>query len=250
MCTSFVYRKEKILIGMNFDNDGKDFRISIDQGQDFLVSVNVGKTFFPSFGINKNGVFVNDLMVDSNGAGKYKRQNDKRWVTTSLIKFIMESPVCLEDVKNTLQRVEIVNGPKASTHNMIVDRQGNICVVEPGRRNIFTGPRDSNWYVLTNFPLSDYDDVVPLHASGSGSDRYLKMLRMLTTLSGPMSVERGFEMLKGVKQDGPVWTTELSLVYDGATQELFYCLDQNFEGIVKYDFNSPDIIYKRHCATE
>ncbi len=35
MCTSFVYRKENVLIGMNFDNDGKDFNISADHGHNF-----------------------------------------------------------------------------------------------------------------------------------------------------------------------------------------------------------------------
>ncbi len=250
MCTCFVYRKEKILIGMNFDNDRKDFKVSGDQGQDFLVSVNVGNVFFPSFGINRNGIFVNDLMVDSNGAGKYKRQNDKRWVTTSLIKSIMEIPMNFDEVKNVLQRVEIVNAPHASTHNLIVDRYGNTCVVEPGRKNIFTQPSDSNWYIMTNFPLSDYDEIVPSKASGSGSDRFLEVFSMMPRLGNQMSVEQGFEILKSVKQDGPVWKTELSLIYDGTNQELFYCLDQNFDAILKYDFGSQKTIYKRYSSSE
>ena len=166
MCTSFVYRKNGVWIGMNFDNDGKDFKISTDQGNDFLVSVDVNGIFFPSFGINRNGIFVNDQVVDSNGAGKYKRQNDRRWVTTSLVKFIMEDQVGFEDVKNVLQRVEIVNAPNQSTHNLIVGRNGNTCLVEPGRKILYTEPQDSNWYVMTNFPLSNYEEKVPDTVSG------------------------------------------------------------------------------------
>jgi hypothetical protein len=246
MCTSFVYRKEKILIGMNFDNDGKDFKMSVEQGNDFLVSVKVANIFFPSFGINKNGIFVNDLMMDSNGTGKYKRQNDKRWVTTSLIKYVMGAGISFEDVKNVLQRVEMVNAPNSSTHNLIVDRQGNTCIVEPGRRNIIAGPRDSDWYIMTNFPLSDYDEIVPSNVSGSGSDRYLKTLEGMRRLRGQMTIEQGFEILKSVQQNGPEWTTELSLMYDGAKQELYYCLDRNYDLVMKYDFSTQDIYFKRH----
>jgi len=246
MCTSFVYRKETMLVGMNFDNDGKDFKISTDQGHDFLVSVNINNVFFPSFGINRKGIFVNDLMVDSNGAGKYKRQNDKRWAVTALIKFIMRPEIGFEDVRDVLQRVEIVNAPNSSTHNLIVDRHGNACVVEPGRRIIFTGAHDSDGYAMTNFPLSDYDELIPSSVSGSGSDRYLKIHDRIATLNSPMTVEQGFEMLKSVKQEGPVWNTELSLIYDGTKQELFYCLDQNFDTIVKYDFTLQNLFYKKH----
>ena len=246
MCTSFVYRKNGVWIGMNFDNDGKDFKISTDQGNDFLVSVDVNGIFFPSFGINRNGIFVNDQVVDSNGAGKYKRQNDRRWVTTSLVKFIMEDQVGFEDVKNVLQRVEIVNAPNQSTHNLIVGRNGNTCLVEPGRKILYTEPQDSNWYVMTNFPLSNYEEKVPDTVSGSGADRYLKALKMLAKLGRPMSIEDGFDVLKGVKQTGPVWTTELSLVYDGEKRELYYCLDQRFDTIVQHNFGSKNVINKTH----
>ncbi len=236
MCTSFVYRKDGVFVGMNFDNDGKEFKISSGRGI-FLVSVKANNTFFPSFGVNRNGVFVNDLMVDSNGAGQYQRQTDKRWVTTSLITYIMEDHTCFDDVKGVLQRVEIVNAPHASTHNLITDRYGKTCVVEPGRRNLYTEPHDSDWYVMTNFPLSDYDEIVPQAVSGSGTDRYLKTLEMLATLSQRMSVESGFEALKGVIQTGPVWRTELSLIYDGTKHELFYCMNQRFDEIAKHDFS-------------
>ena len=246
MCTSFVYRKENILIGMNFDNDGKDFKISADQGQDFLVSVKVNNVFFPSIGINQNGIFVNDLMVDTNGEGKYKRQNDSRWVTTRLIKYIMEEVASIDDIKSMLQQVEIVNAPNSSTHNLIVDQHGNTCVVEPGRKKIFTGVHDSDWYAMTNFPLSEYEEIVPENAMGTGSERYQKILEKITMLSSPMTVEQGFELLESVKQDGPEWITELSIIYDGVNRELYYCLDQNFDKIIQYDFSSQNRIEKKH----
>ena len=246
MCTSFIYRKETVLVGMNFDNDGKDFKISPARGGDFLVSVSVGGAFFPSFGINRGGVFVNDLMVDSNGAGQYKRQNDSRWVTSALVRFIMDTGASLEDIRQVLGRVEIVNAPRSSTHQLIADRQGSSCVVEPGRKIIFTTPRDSGWYAMTNFPLSDYAEALPAQVKGGGAERYLKLLSAAAALDGPMTVERGFELLKTVRQDGPAWRTELSLVYDGTNHALFYALDQDFDRLLKYDFDAQNVTHKKH----
>jgi hypothetical protein len=237
MCTSFVYRKENVLVGMNFDNDGKEFKLSTGLGNDFCVYVKVDKKYFPSIGINQNGIFVNDSVVDSNGEGKYKRQNDKRWVTTSLIEYILGSDVEFENVKDVLGKVEIVNGPKSSTHNLIVDPEGNTCIVEPGRKNIFSDKSDSEWCIVTNFPLSDYDEITPAVVSGSGSDRYQEVFEQLSRLNTQLTVEQGFEILESVKQDGPDWVTQLAMIYDGKTRKLFYCFHQKFDEIIEYEFH-------------
>jgi Linear amide C-N hydrolases, choloylglycine hydrolase family len=246
MCTSFVYRKSAVLIGMNFDNNGKDFKVSVRPAGKFLVSISVQNTFFPSIGVNREGMFVNDMMVDASEAGKYKRQNEKRWVTTSLVKYVMEEAGGMEDVRNLLQRVEIVNAPNASTHPMIVDRHGSVCIVEPGRKNLISGRQESDWIILTNFPLSAYAEAAPAQVSGSGADRYLTAQQELASLPGPITVAAAFKVLEAVKQDGPEWTTELSLVYDAARRALFYCLDRKFDEIVKCDFQKPSEIIHAH----
>ena len=208
MCTSFVYRKEKVIVGMNFDNDGKDFKISSSvNGDDFLVSVSINRKFFPTLGVNRNGVFVNDLMVDSNGAGKYKRQNDKRWVTTTLLNYVMGAEITFDDVKQLLQSKEIVNAPNASTHQMIVDRNGGTCVVEPGRKTIFAESKDSDWCVMTNFAQPEDGQVIPNLVSGSGVDRYCRVVQLLDRLQMPLDVQGAFAILKSVKQEGPDWWT-------------------------------------------
>jgi hypothetical protein len=221
---------------MNFDNDGSDFKISTNDGFDFLVSVKINNRYFPSIGINQNGVFVNDSLVDSNGEGKYKRQNENRWVTTSLIQYIMNNNVQFEDVKKVLGRVEIVNAPKTSTHNLIADAQGNTCVVEPGRKNLFSDGNESDWYIVTNFPLSEYEGTTPVAVSGSGSGRYQEVFEALSKAHNKLTVEQGFEILKRVKQDGSEWTTQLSMIYDGMNRKLFYCLDRKFDEIIEHEF--------------
>lgn len=222
MCTSFVFRKENVLIGMNFDNDGKKFRVTARPGRGFMVSVEVNGNFYPSFGVSSNGLFVNNLMVDSNGEGRYKRQNDRRWVNSSLVDRVMEGNTDIDTLRAQVEHVEIVNGPFMSTHNMITDRTGRTLVVEPGRRSIFTSKDDSGWYVMTNFPLSGYSEPVPCNPEGTGADRFISAVEYLSTHTGPLTMEQGFELLRQVRQHGPDWKTELSMIFDPAQNAVFY----------------------------
>ncbi len=233
MCTSFVYRKENVLIGMNFDNNGMKFRISASQGKGFLVSTEVRGNFYPSFGVSANGVFVNNLMVDSNGEAPYKRQNDKRWINSSLVERVMAGDTDLQTLQAQVAQVEIVNGPFMSTHNMITASDGSTLVVEPGKKNIYSTAADTGWYVMTNFPLSDYGELIPQNPSGSGTDRYKIAADYLTSHTGPMSVEQGFDLLREVRQYGPEWKTELSLVFDPKMMEVFYVLTEKPDTVIK-----------------
>ena len=232
MCTSFVYRRENVLIGMNFDNNGMKFRISANQGKGFLVSTEVRGNLYPSFGVSANGIFVNNLMVDSNGEAPYKRQNDKRWVNSSLVERVLAGDTDLETLRAQIAQVEIVNGPFMSTHNMITSGNGDTLVVEPGKKNIYSTAADTGWYVMTNFPLSDYGTLTPQNPSGSGADRYKIAAEYLTLHTGPISVEQGFDLLREVRQYGPEWKTDLSLVYDPKKREVFYLLTEKPETII------------------
>jgi hypothetical protein len=233
MCTSFVYRKENVLIGMNFDNDGKRFRIFSGDGKGFLVSVEINGNYYPSFGVSSTGLFVNNLIVDSNGEGKYKRQNDKRWVVSSIVSRVFEGKSDFDSLREQVGQVEIVNGPFMSTHAMIADILGRTLVVEPGRKNIYSTGKDSNWYVMTNFPLTEYDDLVPQNPSGSGADRFEAAVSYLSSHDGPLTVDQGFDLLNRVRQDGPEWKTVLSLVFDPARSELSYILAEKPDVITK-----------------
>jgi len=218
---------------MNFDNDGREYKISDIKGKGFLLAVKMGNAFFSSIGISPNGIFVNDQMVDPNENGIYKRQNSKRWVTSKLIDTILKTNINFSEIATTLEQVEIVNAPKSSTHNLIVDRNGDICVVEPGKKNIISKKGESDWFILTNFPISEYKEITPKKVAGSGSDRYMKGLNLLEKEKDQMTVKSGFSILKDLQQNGSTWITELSLIYDVTNQELYYCQHCNFEDIKK-----------------
>ncbi|MBN2444390.1 MAG: hypothetical protein JXJ04_23710 [Spirochaetales bacterium] len=241
MCTSFVYRKKSIIVGMNYDNDGKEILLSTKTGNDFLISVKIRGTLFPSAGINREGIFINDQTVDSEGEGKYKRQTDKRWVTTAIVNKIMNNELQFDDLEEILGKTEIMNGPFTSTHNLIVNKQGSTCLIEPGRKNIFSTQEDSSFYTLTNFPLSEYDDLQPEIVSGSGSDRYLAANSFLKQDMEKLTPIDYFELLKKVSQKGPEWSTEVSLIYDVTHHLLYLCFHNNFDSIYEYSFENEQL---------
>lgn len=98
MCTSFIHRKNGKIIGMNFDNNGMDYSINTSDPGFFLVLVNGGRGKFPSFGVNKNGEFFNNLVVDSNGKGLYRRPNKNVTHTTKFITDILKGNILTENL--------------------------------------------------------------------------------------------------------------------------------------------------------
>lgn len=83
---------------MNFDNNGMDYSINTSDPGFFLVLVNGGRGKFPSFGVNKNGEFFNNLVVDSNGKGLYRRPNKNVTHTTKFITDILKGNILTENL--------------------------------------------------------------------------------------------------------------------------------------------------------
>ena len=75
MCTCFVSRQEDLLIAMNFDNNGLKFELNNKENHSFIVEIYTERGKNISFGMNSKKTFVNDMVVDSNGKGFYKRVN-------------------------------------------------------------------------------------------------------------------------------------------------------------------------------
>jgi len=229
MCTSFSYHSaESRLVAMNFDNDGKALKVASLQGGDLTFLVGMGKNFFPSFGVSATGVFVNDLMVDDTGAGKYLRQTEGRWTSTRLVQHLLEGALDAEGVAQVLARVEVVNTPGRCSHNLIVAPDSRAWVVEHGIRSLEASPPAHPSITLTNFPLSRYPEAQPSPVEGSGADRYTLVRQALGRAPGRLGVDEAFRILEMVRQEGPVWKTQLSLVYDLDAQTVFLSNDGSF----------------------
>lgn len=234
MCTSFAVHKSSMLVAMNFDNNGMPYNISIKNPEQFVVLVDGGRGKYPSFGVNSNGTFINNLSVDSNGKGLYKRASKKVTHTSKFSDDIFSGRITPTDIDEYLANVEVVNTPDSSVHNMIVDRDGNVWIVEPGRGVIHSNVGETP-FVMTNFSLLDMESRGEVY--GDGADRYETAKNMLAHNS-ILDVNAAFEILSATKQSSGEWTTAFSMVYSHAERTVYYCYNGDFTNILKHTFNS------------
>lgn len=225
MCTSFVQRTDSMIIAMNFDNNGMSFTVNTSSPDLFQVLVDGGRGKYPSFGINSSGTFANNLMVDSNGKGLYRRPSKKVTHMTKLVTDLLNETIPPTEIDSYLKNMEVVNTPDFSTHSMIVDKQGNVWVVEPGRGIICSPFEESPFYIMTNFSLCDFNGKL-------SCNRYITAQNMLQN-AGSLTVEKAFTILEACGQSGE-WNTDLSMVYSQKEHVVYYCLHSDFSRLQKF----------------
>lgn len=230
MCTSFIKKTEdNWLVGMNFDNNGMKYTINTKKKDWFIIYVDTGKIKTPSFGIHKSGIFFNNLCVDSNGKGLYRRSAGVTH-TTKLLIGIIDGKIQLDSFADFLSQTEIVNVPDWSTHNMICTQQGDVWIIEPGRGTKFRELHNGEYQIMTNFAILD-----TFEEDNFSCERYHKAKNVLS-LSASFDRKRAFELLNDVVQKGPEWITEFSLVFDKKSSTVYYVENQNFEEMNEYAF--------------
>ena len=153
MSTSFVVRKGKIMIGMNYDSGDTIWKLS-DLGLGHLtVLVKYFGGWVPAFGVREDGTFINEVKVDPLPEPEQKHPSEKVWTTRRLVEHVLRGE---EKIPELINRIEVINAPETSMHNMVVCPSGDVYVVEPGRR-VIKSPRDeSPFFLMTNFPISRY----------------------------------------------------------------------------------------------
>lgn len=233
MCISFIKRKDDIIIAMNFDNNEMNYSINTKDPKQFVVLIDGGRGKCPSFGVNSEGMFINHLMVDSNGKGLYKRPSKKVTSTIKLVKEVLDGTIISEDLCTYLEKMEIVNVPELSIHNMICDNDGNVWITEPGRGIIHSPAKDTPYFIMSNFSLCDYKETGLL--TGSGVDRYEIADEMLSNADN-LDVKGAFKILESVMQKNGEWKTAVSIVYSKKEQAVYYCIDGDFGVKHKYLF--------------
>lgn len=231
MCTSFIYRGHDTIIGMNFDNNGMNYSINTSTPGQFTVLVDGGRGKYPSFGVANNGLFANNLVVDSNGKGLYRRPSKKVTHTTKLLTDILNGNIPEENIDIYLKNIEVVNTPDWSCHNMICDSNGNVWIVEPGRGNLYSSRTSSPYFVMTNFSLWDY-----MHENTyCNCSRYHTVTDELSKISA-MNIDEAFRILELAKQNDNEWNTAFSMVYSKLDNTVHYCVDGDFSKKHEYRF--------------
>lgn len=232
MCTSFTVRGESILTAMNFDN-AMPFNIKKNSNQ-FVILADTGRGKYPSFGVNSDGTFINNLTVGSNGKGLYKRAGKNVTHTSKLTADILSETIPANEITSYLEKTEVVNIPDFSIHNMIADKNGNVWIVEPGRGFIYSPSDESPYFLMTNFSLYDMKKTGELQ--GDGIFRYETAKKLLDKKS-KLDVNSAFRILDAVTQNDGDSPTVLSMVYSQKENTVYYCLNRNFDNIMKHYFS-------------
>ena len=232
MCTSFIYRGQDTIIGMNFDNNGMKYSIDTKNPNWFIVQVDNGHGKYPSFGVDCFGRFFNNLVVNSNGKGLYRRPSKKVTHTTKFITDITNGVICTENLGEYLENVEVVNTPNWSSHNMICDSNANVWVVEPGRGNISSPAKSSLFFVMTNFSLWDN-----LYENVECDCTRFKTVSYALEKAKQVNVETAFNILDTVSQRNGEWVTDFSMVYSKNLRTVYYCFNGNFNDRFEYKFS-------------
>ncbi len=243
MCTTFVMRTDETLIGMNFDCGEAPWKLAAVHSA-FAVLTFANGRYIPTIGLSRQGVFVNDMMVDPCQAGAYKRQTESRWVCSRLVDEVLSGSLPPQELADDLKRITIVNAPGLSTHPMIVDERGDVTVVEPGR-GVLSSPREvSPFFVMTNFPLSGFVGADPHPFQGSGADRYKTAWELLAGGKTPYTFEGAFEIMEKTHQLEGSFKTGLSLVACPSMGMIHLAAFGNFQKRFVFSFSDGCIASK------
>lgn len=232
MCTSFIYRGQDTIIGMNFDNNGMKYSIDTENPKWFTVLVDGGRGKCPSFGVDSCGRFFNNLVVNSNGKGLYRRPSKKVTHTSKFITDILNQVIDVENLGEYLSNIEVVNTPDRSCHNMICDSNSNVWVIEPGRGNINNPVNSSPYFVMSNFSLWDY-----LNENTECDCIRYKTVSSKLKNAGQLNIETAFNILDSASQQSGEWVTAFSMVYSKNSRTVYYCFNGNFSE--RFEFKFP-----------
>lgn len=227
MSLSFVVRKNKLMIGMNYDSGDTIWKLS-DLGLGHLtVLVKYFGGWVPAFGVREDGTFINEVRVDPLPEPEQKHSSDKVWTTRKLVEYVLRGE---EKIPELLGRIEVINAPEMSMHNMIVCPSGDVYVIEPGRRVITSPHEESPFFLMANFPLSRYKGAgtglveiklsQPVNsafaartpAGSSAGERYETARKLLLDLPEEYQVTDVFPVLDAVLETDPDRRTTLSFL--------------------------------------
>ena len=197
--------------------------------------VTLGAPYFPLDGINEKGLAVGVLQLQ---APPTDQQSEKVDVGTTLaIRILLDKAATVKEAVDLLSTFDMHASAKGCFHLQIVDAEGNSVVVSYVNNEMVVTEMDGNYQAATNFYLHD----VPFEYEKQGEDRYAVLIDTLSAKKGVLTQEDGMNLLKSVSfegtppdEEGRVYSTQWSSVYDLTNPSLTLCADRNYENHFTY----------------
>ncbi len=225
-----MFRGDDTLIAMNYDNHGKNLKLAPHRDDLFLVTIHSLGKDRPLFGVRSDGVMGNQQVVNDCEKGKFRLGfrvvHTAQWLNKLLVKRLPKNKIA-----EYLKRHTIVSPPKMSLHSFAACADGQSCIIEPGRGNIWYSA-DERKIGMSNCPVWDFKATGKWE--GFGVDRQMIVDDTLEAAPSSFSVKDAFKLLDAVHQVDEVWNTEFSFVYSHNENKVYYCYDHQFDDIKEY----------------
>ena len=197
--------------------------------------VTLGVPYFPLDGINEMGLAVGVLQLQ---APPTNQQTDKVDIGTTLaIRYLLDKAASVSEAVELLASVDMHASANGCYHLQIVDAFGSSVVVSYVNNEMVVTEKEGNYQAATNFYLHD----VPFEYEKQGEDRYEKLIETLSKKNGILTSEEGMDLLEYVSfegtppdEEGRVYSTQWSSIYDLTNPALILCADRNYDNPITY----------------
>lgn len=261
-CSTFVAQTPEggTIFGRNLDNQKTDLAVVHTNPKNAYSSVSVvnlsflsysetrtpeklldrintlASPFFPLDGVNEKGLAVGVLQLQ---APPTKQDNGKVDVGTTLaIRVLLDKAATVDEALDLLKGFDMHASANGCYHLHLADATGKSVVVSYVENEMVVTEPTDGILAATNFYLYD----VPFEYEKQGEDRYEILMDTLTEKKAVLTKEEGMELLEAVSFDktepddeGRVYSTQWSAVYDLSTATLYMCADQKYDTVYTYN---------------
>ena len=200
--------------------------------------VTLGAPYFPLDGINEKGLAIGVLQLQ---APPTNQQTDKIDIGTTLaIRILLDKAATVDESVEMLAKYDMHASANGCFHIQIADATGTRVVVSYVNDEMVVTEMKGNYQAATNFYLHD----VPFEYEKQGEDRYEILVTNLQKKNGILTPEEGMDLLHKASltdtdpdEEGRVYSTQWSALYDLTKKELTLCVDRDYENFYTYTFD-------------
>ena len=262
-CSTFIAEdpEEGYIFGRNLDNQATDLIVVKTKPKGAYESISVvnlsflgysetykpdklldrinilATPYFPLDGVNEKGLAVGVLQLQAPPTNQKTEKTDVG--TTLAIRILLDKCATVKEAVELLKTFDMHASANGCYHLQIADATGASVVVSYVNNEMVVTEKAGDYQCATNFYLHD----VPFEYEKQGTDRYEKLVEVLSENKGKRTPEEGMELLEYVSiektepdEEGRVYSTQWSSLYNLSEPSLSICVDRNYDNTLKYTF--------------
>lgn len=255
-CSTFIAATPEggHIFGRNLDNQQTDLAVVRTAPKDAYASVSVvnlsflgyneelkplkifdkinllALPYFPLDGVNEKGLAVGVLQLQAPPTDQDTEKTDVD--TTLAIRILLDKAATVDEAVELLKTFDMHASANGCYHLQIADAEGNSVVVSYVNNEMKITEKEGDYLCATNFYLLD----VPFDYEKQGMDRYDKLVERLSANKGVLTAEEGMDLLNYAAiiktepdEEGRVYSTQWSSIYDLTNPSLTICTDRDYE---------------------